>query len=82
MRTCTDDPMICIDWFALFVGEFLKDGFTLAGMAVLLILLLRLRAQKIEAQRLEFGESMMDYHEKREQRTPVWSLESGQIKLP
>ena len=43
---CNGDPVVCIDFVFLFVAEYLKDWATLAMLSLLLVLLLRLRAER------------------------------------
>lgn len=81
---CRDDPMICIDFTVLLLGEFLKDWTTLAMMAILLGLLLKLRADQQRKRRLLYGEQMENFIDKRAQSRPaaVWEVKDGKWVEP
>ena len=40
---CQADLLVCIDWVAIAVGGILKDGITMSCLAIMLIVLLRVR---------------------------------------
>lgn len=63
--TCNADPVACIDFVALFVGEFLKDWTTLAMLATLLILLLRKRAEQERAREEEYARQLLAHVERK-----------------
>jgi hypothetical protein len=82
---CRDDPMVCIDFTILLMGEFLKDWTTLAMMAVLLALLLKLRADQQRKRRLLYGEQMESFVDKRaqnQQATAAWEVKNGKWVEP
>jgi len=77
---CSGDPVVCIDFIILFIGEFLKDWTTLAMLAILLGLLLRLRADRQKADEAAYATQIGVYAErlKREagrHQPPTWHLE-------
>ncbi len=76
---CTDDPVVCIDFAFLFVGEFLMDWTTMAMMAILLGLLLKLRADQQRAREDAYAEQMLQFESKRklEGRHSTWEVEDG-----
>ena len=40
---CQADLLICIDWVAVAIGGILKDGVTMTCLAIMLIVLMRVR---------------------------------------
>ena len=46
---CSGDPLVCIEFVVLGIGEFLKDWTTLAMLALLLGLLFKLRVDRRRA---------------------------------
>ena len=75
-KTCRDDPVVCIDAVALFIGEFLKDWTTLAMLAILLALLLKLRADQRKQREKAYALQLADYDERRRQPfTPTWDID-------
>lgn len=77
---CGDDPVVCIDAVALFIGEFLKDGTTLAMLAVLFVLLLRLRADQKKAKSAEYARQMLKLETQRgseDVRSATWEIKGG-----
>jgi hypothetical protein len=82
---CRDDPMVCIDFAVLLVGEFLKDWTTLAMMAILLGLLLKLRANKQQKRRIIYATQMEDFVDKRiqgQQKATTWEVKNGKWVEP
>ena len=72
---CRGDPVVCIDFVILFVVEFLKDWTTLAMLAVLLALLLRLRADRQKADAAAYVGQIGAYEARLNQKTgqgPTW----------
>lgn len=77
---CRDDPIVCIDFVVLLVGEFLKDWTTLAMMAILLGLLLRLRFEQQKQRSLLYAKQMENFVDKRtqsQQTTSAWEVKNG-----
>ncbi len=77
--------MVCIDFTVLLVGEFLKDWTTLAMMAILLILLLKLRADKRQKRRITYATQMEDFVDKRiqsQQTASAWEVKNGKWVEP
>ena len=62
---CGGDPLECIEFLALVVTEFLKDWTTLAMLALLLGLLLRLRADRQRARDEDYARRLGAYADKR-----------------
>ncbi|MDP2825605.1 MAG: hypothetical protein Q8O52_23340 [Sulfuritalea sp.] len=72
---CGGDPLVCMDFVALFIGEFLKDWTTLAMLAILLVLLLMLRADRRKAAEAAYARQLEAYDNKRHEETgqaPTW----------
>lgn len=65
LPACRDDPVVCIDFLFLWIGEFLKDWTTLAMLAILLGLLLKLRADQHQAREDAYARQMDAYEAKR-----------------
>ena len=63
---CRTDPVACIDFVALFIGEFLKDWTTLGMLALLLALLFKLRADQQRAREAEYARQLLVYAEQRQ----------------
>lgn len=75
-KTCRDDPVVCIDTVALFIGEFLKDWTTLGMLAILLALLLKLRSDQRKQREAAYAEQLAAYDERRQQTfKPTWELD-------
>ncbi len=75
--TCSDDPVACLDFVFLFIGEFLKDWTTLAMLALLLFLLLKQRADQRKAREQAYARQMASYEETRRQnqtQTGTWEV--------
>jgi hypothetical protein len=80
-NTCRDDPVVCIDAVALFIGEFLKDWTTLGMLAILLALLLKLRADQRAQREKEYAQQLEAYDEQRQQSfTPTWDIDQSAEK--
>ncbi|MDP2826242.1 MAG: hypothetical protein Q8O52_26580 [Sulfuritalea sp.] len=62
---CGSDPLLCIEFAVLAIGEFLKDWTTVAMLAVVLGLLLRLRADKQKARDDAYAEQLGAYEDRR-----------------
>lgn len=65
MAACREDPLVCIDWLALAIGDFLKDWVTMGCLAVLLVILLRERARQQDRKLAEYGRTMLEYEQAR-----------------
>lgn len=80
-NTCRDDPVVCIDAVALFIGEFLKDWTTLGMLAILLALLLKLRADQRAQREKEYAQQLQAYDEQRQKSfTPTWDIDQSAEK--
>lgn len=80
-KTCRDDPVVCIDTVALFIGEFLKDWTTLGMLAILLALLLKLRANQRAQREKEYVQQLEAYDEQRQKPfTPTWDIDQSAEK--
>lgn len=62
---CGGDPLVCIELVVLGIGNFLKDGTTMAMLALLLVLLLRYRADRAKAREADYARHLAEYDEKR-----------------
>ena len=71
---CGGDPLACIEFLILGIGEFLKDWTTMAMLAVLLILLLRLRADGVRAREAEYEKRLSGYAERRDGAVQIGSV--------
>lgn len=67
MAACGGDPLVCIEFVVLGIGEFLKDWTTLAMLALLLGLLLRFRADRAKAREDAYARQLAAYDERRGQ---------------
>lgn len=75
---CSGDPVACIDFVILFIAEFLKDWTTLAMLAILLGLLLRLRADRRKAREEVFARQVEAYAARMKEESgqvPTWAAE-------
>ena len=66
---CNGDPLVCIEFVVLFVGEFLKDWTTLAMLALLLGMLLSLRADRHKAREAAYARQLAAYDDRRNEET-------------
>ncbi len=64
---CGGDPLVCIEFVVLGIGEFLKDWTTLGMLALLLGLLLRFRADRAKAREDAYGRQLAAYDDRRGQ---------------
>jgi hypothetical protein len=64
---CGGDPLVCIEFVVLGIGEFLSDWTTLAMLALLLGLLLKLRADRQRMRDEAYGRRLAAYDEMRSQ---------------
>ncbi len=74
---CGGDPLVCIEFAVLTIGEFLKDWTTMAMLVVLLGLLLRERADRRKARDEAYAAQLAAYDEKRReeiQQAPTWAV--------
>ena len=78
---CGGDPLVCIDFVALFIAEFLKDWTTLVMLLLLLGLLLRLRADRQKARELDYARKLSAYEEKRSHDAgeQSWAVENDRM---
>ncbi len=82
LSTCSNDPVVCIDIVALFIGAFLKDWTTMAILLLLLVLLFKLKADKQRAKNLVYAMQMEAYDSKRtrdQTRISTWETEEGRL---
>ena len=72
---CGGDPLVCIEFVVWAIGEFLKNWPTMAMLAVLLGLLLRLRADRRVAREQAYIRQIDAYERKRSQdaQTRTWA---------
>jgi len=68
---CGGDPLVCIEFAVLAIGEFLKDWTTMAMLALLLGLLFRLKADRRKAREAAYATRLAAYDEKRSHQPPV-----------
>lgn len=66
ISSCRTDPVVCIDFVALFIAEFLKDWTTLGMMVVLLGLLFRLRAKQLKERESAYARQMEAYLDRKQ----------------
>ena len=64
---CGGDPLVCIEFAVLGIGEFLKDWTTLGMLALLLVLLLRYRADRAKAREDAYARQLAAYDDRRGQ---------------
>jgi hypothetical protein len=64
---CGGDPLVCIEIVVLGIGEFLKDWTTLGMLALLLVLLLRFRADRAKAREDAYARQLAAYDDRRSQ---------------
>ena len=79
---CGGDPLVCIEFAVLTIGEFLKDWTTIA-MLLLLGLLLRERAGRQKARDEAYAAQLAAYDEKRreeETQARTWAVDSGKTE--
>ena len=70
---CSGDPLVCIEFVVLGIGEFLKDWTTIAMLVLLLGLLVKLRADRQRARDEAYARRLAAYDEKRNQnKEPTW----------
>ncbi len=75
---CGGDPLVCIEFAVLTIGEFLKDWTTMAMLLLLLGLLLRMRADRQKARDEAYATRLEAYDEKRreeETQARTWMVE-------
>jgi hypothetical protein len=78
---CKGDPLVCIDFVVLFIGEFLKDWTTMAMLAILLVFLLKWRADRQQAAEEAYARQLGAYDEKRREEAgqePAWEVPKEQ----
>lgn len=74
---CGGDPLVCIEFVIMGIGEFLKDWTTLAMLLLLLGLLLQLRADRQKAAEDAYGRQLEAYDDKRREEVQARSLVAG-----
>jgi len=80
---CGGDPLICIEFVVMVIGEFLKDWTTIAMLLLLLGLLLRERADRQRARDTAYAEQLAAYDEKRreeETQARTWAVEGDKTE--
>lgn len=80
---CKDDPLVCIEFVVVGVGEFLKEWTTMAMLVLLLALLLKLRADRQRAKDEAYAAQLLIYEERRRleyEFDQTWSLDDGRPK--
>ena len=63
--TCGGDALICIEFVVLGIGEFVSDWTTLVMLALLLGLLLKLRADRQTTRETGYARRLAAYDEQR-----------------
>jgi|LakWasMet61_LOW9_FD_contig_31_703919_length_647_multi_3_in_0_out_0_2 hypothetical protein len=80
---CGGDPLICIEFVVMVIGEFLKDWTTIAMLLLLLGLLLRERADRQRARDEAYAEQLAAYDEKRreeETQARTWAVDGDKTE--
>ncbi|KAF0166593.1 MAG: hypothetical protein FD157_541 [Rhodocyclaceae bacterium] len=80
---CGGDPLVCIEFAVLTIGEFLKDWTTIAMLLLLLGLLLRVRADRQKARDEAYAAQLAAYDEKRreeETQARTWAVEDDRTE--
>lgn len=80
---CGGDPLVCIEFVILGIGEFLKDWTTLAMLLLLLGLLLRERVDRQKARDESYATRLEAYDEKRreeETQARTWAVEGDRTE--
>ncbi len=78
---CGGDPLVCIEFIVWGIGEFLKDWTTMAMLAILLVLLLKYRADRRQAAEDQYAERLKSYEEQRNRQptVPSWAIENDKM---
>lgn len=76
---CGGDPLVCIEFVFMGIGEFLKDWTTLAMLALLLGLLLRFRANRAKSREDAYARQLAAYDDKRSQPAEPGVGQSGEL---
>lgn len=79
---CGGDPLSCIEFVILGIGEFLKDWTTMAMLAVMLVLLLRLRSDRTRAKEAEYANILSGYADRRDAGGHADPARDGGQRLP
>lgn len=77
---CGNDPVVCLDFLILFIGEFLKDRITMTLLAALLVLLFKLRVDQRKSRELAYAEQLIELDKKRKQErklSSTWEVVDG-----
>ena len=80
IRPCSGDPLICIEFVVLVIGEFLKDWTTLAMLAALLGLLLTWRSNRRKAAEADYAKKLGAYDDRRREegtQAQTWNVDKG-----
>jgi len=59
--SCSFDPVPCIEGLFTAIGDLLKDGRTMAVLALLLVVLWRTRSRQRQAAKDAYQQSMLGY---------------------
>lgn len=78
---CGGDPLVCIELVAWGIGEFLKDWTTMAMLAILLGLLLKVKADRQKAREDEYARKLEAYEEQRNKQPQArtWAIENDKF---
>lgn len=76
---CGGDPLVCIEFVVLGIGEFLKDWTTLGMLALLLGLLLRLRANRAKAREEAYARQLAAYDDSRSRQMETGVGQSAEL---
>lgn len=78
---CSVDAEACINWIALGIGDFLKNGYTLSLLALSLIALLRVRAREKQKNLDRHTRALLDKHDHRngKGRGEAWAIKDNRI---
>ena len=79
---CGGDPLVCIDFVVLFIGEYLREWTTLAMLLLLLGLLLQLRADRQKAAEDAYGRQLEACDDKRseEGQARTWVFDGDRME--
>lgn len=76
---CGGDPLVCIEFVVLGIGEFLKDWTTLGMLALLLGLLLRFRADRAKAREDAYGRQLGAYDDRRGEDEQAGAAQTAEL---
>ncbi len=74
--TCSGDPLPCIEWLLHAIADVLKDGRTMAVLALALVVLWKIRQRQRREAAEAYHEAMLGYAHRSGQRRrePVWKI--------